>query len=62
MKAALDEEGTDGGNIAADGNITAGGNITAEGNVQGVKFIGDVEADNVTTNTLKAESGTITAL
>lgn len=62
VKAALDEEGTDGGNIAADGNITAGGNITAEGNVQGVKFIGDVEADNVTTNTLKAESGTITAL
>jgi hypothetical protein len=27
-----------------------------------VKFIGDVEADNVTTNTLKAESGTITAI
>lgn len=62
VKSEWTEEGTEGGNITADGNITAGGDITAVENVKGVKFIGDVEADNVTTNTLKAESGTITAI
>lgn len=43
-----------------DGN--EGGNIIAEGYVKGERFIGDVDADTVTTNTLTAESGTITAI
>lgn len=45
-----------GGNISADGDITAGNNVI------GKKFIGDVEADDVTTNTLTADSGTIRSL
>lgn len=44
------------------GNITADGDITAGNNVIGKKFIGDVEADDITTNTLTAESGTIQSL
>jgi hypothetical protein len=56
VKAEEDEEGTNGGNIAADGNITAGNNVI------GKKFIGDVEAKDVTTTTLNANSGAITSL
>lgn len=51
IKANVTDEGTDGGNINADGDITAGNNVI------GKKFIGDVEADNITAN-----SGNITSL
>lgn len=56
------DEGTEGGNISATYDITAGGKITAGSTVTGTKFIGDVEADNVQTNTLSAVSGAITTL
>lgn len=52
----------EGGDITVKKDGEVGGNIIAEGYVKGVRFIGDVEADNVTTNTLKAESGAITSL
>lgn len=51
-----------GGDITVKADNGIGGNITAEGNVTAKKFIGDVEADDVTTNTLTAESGTINSL
>lgn len=51
-----------GGDITVKKDGEEGGNITAEGYVKGVRFIGDVEADNVTTNTLTADSGAITSL
>lgn len=41
IKEEVDEEGANGGNIIADGNILAGGNVS------GTKFIGDVEADQI---------------
>lgn len=56
IKTETDAEGEIGGNIVADGNISAGGNVS------GVKFIGDVEADNVTTNSITANYGTISEL
>lgn len=52
----------EGGDITVKKDGEVGGNITAEGYVKGVRFIGDVEADNVTTNTLTADSGAITSL
>ena len=56
IKTETDAEGEIGGNIVADGNISAGGNVS------GVKFIGDVDADNVTTNSITANYGTISEL
>ena len=53
---------TEGGNITVKKDGEEGGNIIAEGYVKGVKFIGDVEAGDVVTNTLKADSGAITSL
>ena len=50
LKKDVDAEGEIGGNIYAEGEISAGGNVS------GVKFIGDVEADNVTTTSLDASS------
>lgn len=52
----------EGGDITVKKDGEVGGNIIAEGYVKGVRFIGDVEADNVTTNTLTADSGAITSL
>lgn len=52
----------EGGDITVKKDGTEGGNIIAEGYVKGEKFIGDVDADKVATNTLTAESGTITQL
>lgn len=52
----------EGGDITVKKDGEVGGNIIAEGYVKGVRFIGNVEADNVTTNTLTADSGAITSL
>ena len=46
VKSQIDSDGEYGGNIEADKNIKAGGNVTA------TKFIGNVEASDVTTDTL----------
>lgn len=62
VKSDYDEEGLNGGNIYADVDIEAGNDITAVNNVIGKKFIGDVEAENVTTVNLSADSGKITSL
>ena len=62
VKSDYDEEGLNGGNIYADVDIEAGNDITAGNNVIGKKFIGDVEADDVTTTTLTAEVGNIKSL
>lgn len=56
LKKDVDAEGEIGGNIYAEGEISAGGNVS------GVKFIGDVEADNVTTTSLDASSASISEL
>lgn len=56
VKSVTDADGTKGGNISADGNIAAGGNVS------GIKFIGDVDAQNVTTDNITAGSGSITDL
>ena len=56
VKSDYDEEGINGGNIFADVDIEAGNNVI------GKKFIGDVEAQNVTTVNLEAENGNITQL
>lgn len=51
-----DADGKVGGNIYADGDIAAGGNVS------GVKFIGDVDAQNVTTDNITATTGVISDL
>lgn len=56
VKRVVDGDGAKGGNIYADGDIEAGGNVT------GVKFIGDVDAKNVTTDNISAVTGSITDL
>lgn len=53
---------TEGGDITVKKDGEEGGNIIAEGYVKGVKFIGDVEAGDIITNKLKADSGAITSL
>ena len=68
VKSQLDSDGEYGGNIEADKNIKAGGNIEADknikagGNVTATKFIGNVEASDVTTDTLQANEGTVTSI
>lgn len=56
VKSQIDSDGEYGGNIEADKNIKAGGNVTA------TKFIGNVEASDVTTDTLQANEGTVTSI
>lgn len=56
VESVVDADGKKGGNIYADGDIAAGGNVS------GVKFIGDVDAKNVTTDNITAGSGSITDL
>lgn len=56
VNSITDADGTKGGNISADGNIAAGGNVT------GTTFIGDVDAENITTNTITAGTGSISSL
>lgn len=56
VKATEDDEGLEGGNIYADVDIQAGNNVI------GKKFIGDVDADKVTTNNLTAITGDVTNL
>ena len=51
-----------GGDITVRAEDGKGGNITADGIVTAQKFIGDVEAENVTTVNLSADSGKITSL
>lgn len=51
-----------GGDITVRAEDGKGGNITADGIVTAQKFIGDVEAENVTTVNLSADSGRITSL
>lgn len=53
VKSITDADGTKGGNIYADGDINAGGNVT------GVKFIGDVDAQDITTDNITAGTGSI---
>lgn len=62
VKTQTDSEGEYGGNIEADKNIKAGGDIQANGNVTATKFIGNVEASDVTTDTLQANEGTVTSI
>lgn len=54
VKSQIDSDGEYGGNIEADKDIKAGGNVTA------TKVIGNVEASDVTTDTLQANEGTVT--
>lgn len=56
VKRVVDGDGAKGGNIYADGDIEAGGNVT------GIKFIGDVDAKNVTTDNIFAVTGSIADL
>lgn len=56
VRSQTDSEGEYGGNIEADKDIKAGGNVTA------TKFIGNVEASDVTTNTLQANDGMVTSI
>lgn len=56
VESIEDANGNKGGNIYADGDIAAGGNVS------GIKFIGDVDAQNVTTDNITAGYGTITDL
>lgn len=56
VESIVDGSGKKGGNIYADGDIAASGNVS------GVKFIGDVDAKNVTTDNITAGSGSITDL
>ena len=56
VESIEDADGNKGGNIYADGDIAAGGNVS------GIKFIGDVDAQNVTTDNIIAGSGSITNL
>lgn len=56
VKSQINSDGEYGGNIEADKNIKAGGNVTA------TKFIGNVEASDVTTDTLQAYEGTVTSI
>lgn len=62
VKTQTDSEGENGGNIEADKNIKAGGDIQANGNVTAVKFVGNVEASDVTTDTLSANEGKVTSI